>query len=112
MQQKKVKSFKDSVHGYIYVPEPYVRHLIDKVHFQRLRNIDQTDIRIVYPSAKHDRFSHSLGVFYLGQRAVEALRKNQAFGKAFEEDDEKRYKKIEIEYSRDETSIFLSLLRP
>ena len=86
MKDAKVKIFKDSVHGYIYVPEPYVRHLIDNVYFQRLRNIDQTGMRVLYPSAKHDRFSHSLGVFHLGQKAIDALRKGG--DRALHKDDE------------------------
>lgn len=67
------KSFRDSVHGYISVPKCFVEHLIDNDWFQRLRNIDQTGMRILYPNARHDRFSHSLGVFYLGQKAVDSL---------------------------------------
>ncbi len=76
MKKTKVKIFKDSVHGYINVPTWYVKYLIDNVYFQRLRNIEQTGMRVLYPAAKHDRFSHSLGVFHLGQKAVEALRKD------------------------------------
>ncbi|MDE6285342.1 MAG: HD domain-containing protein [Bacilli bacterium] len=74
MEKTKVKIFKDSVHGYINVPTWYAKCLIDNKYFQRLRNIEQTGMRVLYPAAKHDRFSHSLGVFHLGQKAVEALR--------------------------------------
>lgn len=70
------KTFKDSVHGYIDVPKCFVETLIDNEYFQRLRNVEQTGMRILYPNAKHDRFSHSLGVFHLGQRAVDALLEN------------------------------------
>ncbi len=70
------KVFMDSIHGYINVPKCFVDNLIDTEHFQRLRNIDQTGMRILYPNAKHDRFSHSLGVFHLGQKAVNALLEN------------------------------------
>ena len=76
MNKTKVKIFKDSVHGYINIPIWYVQCLIDNKYFQRLRNIEQTGMRVLYPAAKHDRFSHSLGVFHLGQKAVEALRKD------------------------------------
>lgn len=76
MKKTKVKIFKDSVHGYINVSIWYVKYLIDNEYFQRLRNIEQTGMRVLYPAAKHDRFSHSLGVFHLGQKAVEALRKD------------------------------------
>lgn len=70
------KVFMDSVHGYIYVPKCFVDELIDTNAFQRLRNIDQTGMRMLYPNAKHDRFSHSLGVFHLGCKAVDALLEN------------------------------------
>lgn len=70
------KVFKDSVHGYINVPQCFVEHLIDTEVFQRLRNIDQTGMRVLYPNAKHDRFGHSLGVFHLGCKAVDALLEN------------------------------------
>lgn len=70
------KVFKDSVHGYINVPQCFVDHLIDTEVFQRLRNIDQTGMRVLYPNAKHDRFGRSLGVFHLGCKAVDALLEN------------------------------------
>lgn len=66
----------DSVHGYISVPKCFVKHLIDTEAFQRLRNIDQTGMKILYPDAKHDRFGHSLGVYHLGSKAVDALLQN------------------------------------
>lgn len=71
-----MKLFMDIVHGYISVPQIFVSNIIDTELFQRLRNIDQTGMRILYPNAKHDRFSHSLGVYHLGCRAVDALLKN------------------------------------
>lgn len=70
------KTFMDSVHGYITVPKCFVSNIIDTDIFQRLRNIDQTGMRILYHTAKHDRFSHSLGVFHLGCKAVDALLEN------------------------------------
>ncbi len=73
------KIFMDSIHGYISVPKCFVRHLIDTEAFQRLRNIDQTGMKILYPNAKHDRFSHSLGVFHLGCRAVDTLLENFSY---------------------------------
>ncbi len=73
---KDTKTFKDSVHGYIDIPKCFVENLIDNEYFQRLRNIEQTGMRVLYPNAKHDRFSHSLGVFHLGSRAVDALLEN------------------------------------
>ena len=67
------KIFKDSVHGYISVPNDWCSALIDTAIFQRLRCIEQTSMRCLYPSARHDRFIHSLGVYHLGRRLVDSL---------------------------------------
>jgi hypothetical protein len=72
----KEKLFRDSVHGYIKIPARICRDFIDTPLFQRLRQIEQTSIRVLYPSAHHDRFIHSLGVYHLGRLAFHHLRKN------------------------------------
>lgn len=93
------KKFMDSVYGYIGVPKCFVENIIDTDYFQRLRNIDQTGMRIVYPCAKHDRFSHSIGVFHLGQKAVDALINNYYDdGKSNSINDEKF--KLELERNK------------
>lgn len=68
------KVFKDPVHGYISVPMQLCTHLIDTPIFQRLRHIEQTSMRPLYPAAHHDRFIHSLGVFHLGQCVYSSLK--------------------------------------
>lgn len=65
-ETKEIKRFLDSVHGYIKIPVDYCNRIIDTVYFQRLRRIEQTSGRSLFPSARHDRFIHSLGVFHLG----------------------------------------------
>ena len=72
----KMKIFRDSVHGYIQVPEVIVKNIIDSELFQRLRNIEQTSMRTLYPAARHDRFIHSLGVYTLGVQAFDSFYKN------------------------------------
>jgi len=72
----KEKTFRDPIYGYISIPEKYCNDFIDTSIFQRLRRIEQTSMRVLYPSAHHDRFAHSIGVFYLGQLAFHYLRKN------------------------------------
>lgn len=75
-QVDKDKSFKrimDSVHGYITIPEVYCDRVIDTPYFQRLRRIEQTSARTLFPSARHDRFIHSLGVYHLGDRLCQCL---------------------------------------
>lgn len=73
---KRMKIFRDIVHGYVSVPEIFVKELIDTVWFQRIRNIEQTGMRVLYPSGTHHRFSHSLGVYNLGMIGVDQLLQN------------------------------------
>ena len=49
----KVKIFKDSVHGYIEIPSIVVSNIIDTEQFQRLRYIEQTSMRSLYPAARY-----------------------------------------------------------
>lgn len=72
-----MKRILDTVHGYIMVPDELVKNIIDTSAFQRLRRIEQTSIRSVYPSARHDRFIHSLGVYHIGSLIVDHLRKEE-----------------------------------
>ena len=59
------KSFKDPAYGYIEIPSDLVVEVIDSEAFQRLRRIVQTSYEPLYPSATHNRFVHSLGVYHL-----------------------------------------------
>ena len=74
MPRKKI--IRDSVHGYISIDEPIIRHIVDTQYFQRLRRIEQTSMRCLYPSAHHDRFVHSIGTYSLGLKAINGLIKN------------------------------------
>lgn len=76
LKHEKRKVFRDNVHGYIDVPCSVVSELIDTPLFQRLRNIEQTSMRPLFPSARHDRFIHSLGTYYLGAKAFDSLEYN------------------------------------
>lgn len=67
-----MKHILDSVHGTINVPDEYFS-IIDTPEFQRLRRVEQTSIRSIFPSARHDRFIHSLGVFHIGNMIVDHL---------------------------------------
>lgn len=69
------KTIRDPMYGYITIESPFAQ-LIDTEEFQRLRNIRQTGYQSLYPSALHNRFVHSLGVFYLGKKALEYFEKN------------------------------------
>ncbi len=74
-----MKNILDAVHGHILLPEKYLGKIIDTPEFQRLRRIEQSPIRSVYPSARHDRFIHSLGVYHIGQLIVNQLESDKAY---------------------------------
>jgi HD superfamily phosphohydrolase len=68
-----MRAIKDSVHDYIEV-EGVATELMDTRPVQRLRHIKQlSTVRLVYPSANHTRFEHSLGVYHLANRALDHL---------------------------------------
>lgn len=53
-----------------------MNNIIDSCEFQRLRNIRQTSYDSLYPGSSHNRFIHSLGVHYLGNKAYKAYQVN------------------------------------
>jgi HD superfamily phosphohydrolase len=66
-------TIKDSVHDHITV-EGVAEDLLDTPAVQRLRRIKQLGTaELVYPSANHTRFEHSLGVYHLARRALDHL---------------------------------------
>ncbi|WP_049895376.1 HD domain-containing protein [Halopiger xanaduensis] len=71
-------TIKDSVHDYIELG-PTAEALLDTPEMQRLRNVRQlSTVQLVYPSANHTRFEHSLGVYHLASRAVDRLEVDDA----------------------------------
>ncbi|MFC4438762.1 MULTISPECIES: HD domain-containing protein [Natrialbaceae] len=68
-----MKIIKDSVHDHIRI-DGVARALLDTPEVQRLRRITQLGtVSLVYPSANHTRFEHSLGVYHLACEALEQL---------------------------------------
>ncbi|MBZ5497897.1 MAG: HD domain-containing protein [Acidobacteriia bacterium] len=71
----KGKLLRDAAHGDIEL-EPLEVELVDTPEFQRLRGIKQLGTAyLVYPSATHTRFEHSLGTSWMARRMIEALRR-------------------------------------
>jgi len=62
---EKVKLIRDPIYRFIEVPYEFLPVIDDKL-FQRLRWVSQLPLeQLVYPSAQHSRFEHSLGTMYL-----------------------------------------------
>src|SRR5262249_48828895 len=69
---RKTKYIKDNVWGMIEVGWPTIR-LLDCPVVQRLRGIKQLGLSyLTYPSAEHSRFIHSLGMYHVVWRFLEA----------------------------------------
>jgi HD superfamily phosphohydrolase len=70
------KLIVDSIHGDIHLKDREVR-VIDTPSFQRLRKLKQLAIaQMVYPSATHTRFAHSIGALGTMIRILEAAEEN------------------------------------
>jgi HD superfamily phosphohydrolase len=69
------KLVRDAVHGDIALGALEME-LIDTPEFQRLRGIKQLGTAsLVFPSAVHTRFEHSLGTSWMAHRIVDAVRR-------------------------------------
>ena len=66
-----VKVMRDPVDGYIHVEYQVIWDCINAREFQRLRRIHQLGgTYMVYHTAEHSRFAHSLGVYEITRRMV------------------------------------------
>jgi HD superfamily phosphohydrolase len=66
----------DSIHGDIHLKEREVQ-VIDTASFQRLRQLKQLAMaQLVYPTATHTRFAHSIGALGTMIRILEAAEQN------------------------------------
>jgi HD superfamily phosphohydrolase len=72
----KKKLIRDAVHGDIEMSGLEVE-LMDTPEFQRLRGIKQLGTAyLVFPSAVHTRFEHSLGTSWMAHRILQSVRRN------------------------------------
>jgi len=72
---KSRKILRDLIHGYINLTTIDLL-IIDTPHFQRLKDIRQLTAQHVFPSARHTRFEHSLGVMELTRQAIKHINNN------------------------------------
>jgi len=67
----------DNIHGYITIDD-LATSIIDTSIFQRLRYIHQTGVLyLVFPTATHTRFEHSIGTYHLASKMISNIAKNQ-----------------------------------
>ena len=73
-ETNKKKIFNDPIYGFVSIPDEIHFDIIEHPMFQRLRRIKQLSLTtMVYPSANHTRFAHSLGAMHLMRRAIHLL---------------------------------------
>ena len=71
------KVVRDAVHGDIELDDLEIE-LIDTPEFQRLRGIKQLGTAyLVFPSATHTRFEHSIGTAWMARRLIDAVRRTR-----------------------------------
>lgn len=74
MAKLEEKVFRDPVYGYVHVYDQLIWDLIQTKEVQRLRRIKQLGgTYMVFHTAEHSRFSHSLGVYEMARRIIRAL---------------------------------------
>lgn len=67
----------DSIHGAIHLKDREVQ-VIDTASFQRLRHLKQLAMaQLVYPTATHTRFAHSIGALGTMARIIQAAKGNE-----------------------------------
>lgn len=67
----------DNIHGYIELDE-IASKIVDTHVFQRLRNIHQTGVLyMVFPTATHTRFEHSIGTYHLAKVMITSIKMKQ-----------------------------------
>lgn len=75
-ERRLTRSIRDPLHGTIYLTDEEVS-IIDHALFRRLHHIRQNGLLyLVFPSASHTRFEHSLGVMHVADRAFSSLIRN------------------------------------
>lgn len=69
---KRPKVFRDPIYGYINVEYKIIDDLIDTKEFQRLRRIKQlAGLSMVFHTAEHSRFCHSLGAYEMARKVID-----------------------------------------
>lgn len=74
------KIINDPIFGFIKIPRGVLLDIVEHPLMQRLSRIKQLGLTsMVYPSAQHTRFQHSLGAFHLMSEAISSLTRKGIF---------------------------------
>lgn len=74
------KIINDPIFGFINIPGGMLLNIVEHPLMQRLSRIKQLGLTsMVYPSAQHTRFQHSLGAFHLMSEAIASLTRKGIF---------------------------------
>lgn len=69
---ERTKVFRDPLYGYITVDYKIISDLIDSKELQRLRRIRQlSGVSMVFQTAEHSRFTHSLGAYQMANLVLQ-----------------------------------------
>lgn len=70
------KTIRDAVHKDIFVTRLETK-IMDTQDFQRLRRLKQLGLtNLVYPSANHTRFEHSIGTLFVSEHMIDKINKS------------------------------------
>ncbi|GIM04156.1 hypothetical protein Vretimale_8759 [Volvox reticuliferus] len=86
-RELKGKIFSDSIHG-TFRMDPLNVKIIDTPQFQRLRDLHQLGVtHMVFPTAVHKRFEHSLGTSFKAFEVADRIYRTQGHHLGMEQDD-------------------------
>lgn len=75
-----MKIINDPLYGFIDIPDGLLLDIVKHPLMQRLTRINQLGLaNVVYPGARHSRFLHSIGSFYLTSQAIMSLQQKGHF---------------------------------
>ncbi|MBN1801332.1 MAG: HD domain-containing protein, partial [Candidatus Lokiarchaeota archaeon] len=89
IELKKNDIINTPIHKIITINEEYIYLLLDTIFMQRLRGIKHQGLAyLVYPTATHSRFEHSLGAYKITIDIINAIKENpRLYGKHYNYND-------------------------
>lgn len=77
---------RDPLYGDMVIKDEVIKKLISTFEFQRLRKIKQLGLTyLIFPSAEHSRYTHSLGVYHLSIQITDLIAQKR--GMLFDKDE-------------------------